>query len=176
MANERPILWINTRRLRLRPYVLADLDSVHRFLGDPDTMNFYPLPYTREKVASVIERNQKTWEESQFGLMVVIEKLSNEVVGDCGITVQTIDGVNEFEVGYRFAKEFWGKGFGGEVASAVIQYGFQTLGLRRLCSYMPASHRQSRRVAEKVGMTLEKTFRNTNNGNVLTSVYSMTAS
>ncbi len=174
--NDVSDLQLQTKRLVLRPYSSGDLESLHRFLGDPETMSYYPEPYSRERVQGVIERNQKTWRESHFGLLVVIQRENNEIVGDCGITLQNIDGTREFEVGYRFSKDYWGRGYALEAAKAVVEYGFRTLGSRRLCSYMPTEHHASRRVAEKVGMTFEKSFRNSNNRGVLTSVYSISAS
>jgi [ribosomal protein S5]-alanine N-acetyltransferase len=55
----------------------------------------------------------------------------------------------------------------------VVKYGFEILALRRLCSYMASDHRQSRRIAEKLGMTLEKQYRNPRNRDFLTCVYAI---
>ena len=103
----------------------------------------------------------------------MIETASGDFVGDCGITLQDIDGAKEHEVGYRIGKAKWGRGYAHEAAAAVVQYGFETLGLNRLCSYMASDHLQSRRVAEKLGMLLEKEYRNPGNRNYLTCVYAI---
>jgi RimJ/RimL family protein N-acetyltransferase len=103
----------------------------------------------------------------------VLEKATGEFVGECGITIQDIDGVKEHEVGYKIAKEKWGRGYAHEAAAALVQYGFGTLGLSRLCSYMASDHLQSRRVAEKLGMVLEKEYRNPRNRDYLTCVYAI---
>ena len=165
--------WIHTERLSLRPYQNEDLDQVLSFLGDSETMSFYPSPFSREKVIEMIERNIETWRKSSFGLMIVVEKGCEEIVGDCGITIQNIDERDEHEVGYRFDRRVWGRGYASEAAIAIIRYGFKTLGLAKLSSYMPSDHLQSRRVAEKVGMGFEKEYRNSKNRDKLTSVYSM---
>jgi [ribosomal protein S5]-alanine N-acetyltransferase len=102
--------WIHTERLSLRPYQNEDLDQVLSFLGDSETMSFYPSPFSREKVIEMIERNIETWRKSSFGLMIVVEKGCEEIVGDCGITMQNIDGRDEHEVGYRFDRRVWGRG------------------------------------------------------------------
>lgn len=168
--------WIHTDRLSLRPYREDDLDVVSPFLADAETMSFYAAPYSLEKVQGMILTNRKTWGDSNYGMMVVFETGSGGAIGDCGITIQNIDGSDEYEVGYRFDKRVWGKGYASEAAMAVIQYGFQTLGLSRLYSYMPSDHSQSRRVAEKCGMVFVKEFRNPRNRGKLTSVYSIASS
>jgi RimJ/RimL family protein N-acetyltransferase len=102
-----------------------------------------------------------------------MDKHSGEYVGDCGITIQVIDGEEEFEVGYRVRKEYWGQAFAPEAARAMVEYGFKKLGLKKLCSYMAKDHHQSRRTAEKAGMMLQKEYRNPNNRDILTTVYAI---
>ncbi|WOO43072.1 GNAT family N-acetyltransferase [Rubellicoccus peritrichatus] len=164
---------IETERLILRPFREEDLDDEFSILGDPDTMSFYPRAYTREEVAEIIAKNIRTFEASGYGLFAVTDKHSGEYVGDCGITIQSIDGEEEFEVGYRIRKEHWGRGLAPEAARAMVEYGFKKLGLKKLCSYMPKNHHQSKRTAEKAGMTLQKEYRNPRNRDILTTVYAI---
>ncbi|MDF1739618.1 MAG: GNAT family N-acetyltransferase [Verrucomicrobiales bacterium] len=164
---------IETERLILRPFREEDLDDELSIVGDADTMSFYRRPYTREEVAGIIARNIETFEASGYGMFAVIDKQSGEYLGDCGITIQLIDGVEEFEVGYRIRKEKWGRGIAPEAARAMIQYGFRDLGLAKLCSYMTKDNRQSRRAAEKAGMTLQKEYRNPRNRDLPTTVYAV---
>ena len=164
---------LETERLLLRPYRLTDLEDAIRVMGDAETMCFYPEPFSEEKIRAMIERQIHTFADHGYGLFAVFEKSSGRFIGDCGITVQNIDGVEELEIGYRFAKETWGKGYAPEAAQAVKQYGLNTLKLKRLCSYMGSDHLQSRRVAEKIGMQLEKEYLNPNNRNLPTVVYAV---
>ncbi|MGE9295943.1 MAG: GNAT family N-acetyltransferase [Puniceicoccales bacterium] len=162
---------IETERLLLRPFREVDLDDEFSVVGDAETMSFYPKPYSKEEVAKIIAKNIQTFETSGYGLFAVIDKRNGEYLGDCGITIQTINGEEEFEVGYRIRKEHWGQGFAPEAARAIVAYGFQKLGLKKLCSYMAKDHHQSRRTAEKAGMTLQKEYRNQRNRDILTTVY-----
>jgi RimJ/RimL family protein N-acetyltransferase len=162
---------IETARLRLRPYVETDLSDALAVLGDSGTMSFYPQPYSEEQVAAILRKNIDSYNLHRYGLFAVIEKDSGRFVGDCGITLPNIDGKDEYEVGYRIGKAWWGRGYAPEAAAAIVTYGFGTLGLARLCSHMPADHLQSRRVAEKLGMVLEKQFLNSRNRGYLTCVY-----
>ena len=162
---------IETERLILRPFRESDLDHEFRIVGDSETMSFYPKPYTREEVSRIISKNIQTFKTSGYGLFAVLHKETGDYLGDCGITIQIIDGKEEFEVGYRIRKESWGHGIAPEAARAMVAYGFEKLGLKRLYSYMAKDHHQSRRTAEKTGMTLLKEYRNPRNRDILTTVY-----
>ncbi len=166
-------MMIETKRLLLRPYQSSDLEDAKGVLGDRDTMSFYPQPYSGAQIKKMIEKQMETFEESGYGLFAVIEKSNSSFIGDCGITIQTIDGVQEYEIGYRIGKDKWGHGYAAEAALAVKNYGFETLRLKKLCSYMESAHTQSRRVAEKIGMSLEKQYSNPNNRDLPTTVYSV---
>ncbi len=166
-----PIVKIETERLILRPFREEDLDDEFSIVGDSETMSFYPRAFSKEEVAEIIAENIRTFETSGYGLFAVVDKHSCEYVGDCGITIQVIDGEEEFEVGYRIRKEYWGQGLAPEAARAMVEYGFKKLRLKRLCSYMAKEHHQSRRTAEKAGMTLQKEYRNSRNRDILTTVY-----
>lgn len=136
-------------------------------------MSFYPQVYTEERVAAVIRQSIETHRRHGYGRFAVIENASGAFIGDCGITIQDIDGKEEYEVGYRIVKSRWGRGYAHEAAAAMVKYGFEVLALNRLCSYMASDHVQSRRVAEKLGMTLEKQYRNPRNRDFLTCVYAI---
>lgn len=167
---------LETARLILRPLQQGDLDGMLSVLGDPDTMAFFPEPYSRERLKVIIQKQMQLFETKGYGLFAVIEKDSGHFIGECGITVQDIDGHDELEIGYCFAKETWGLGFAPEAAAAMRDYGFEQLGLEKLYSYMASDHLQSRRVAEKIGMTLEKEYRNPNNRNFPTTIYAISYS
>ncbi|TLD71726.1 GNAT family N-acetyltransferase [Phragmitibacter flavus] len=164
---------IETERLILRPFSWEDIDDEFSIVGDSETMSFYAKPYTRDEVAKIVSKNIRTFKDSGYGLFSVIEKETGSYVGDCGITLQIIDGEEELEVGFRIRKECWGRGFAPEAARAMIQYGFEKLKLEKLYSYMAKDHHQSRRTAEKAGMTLEKEYRNPRNRDIITTVYSI---
>ena len=164
---------IETERLILRPFHEDDLSDEFSIIGDAETMSFYQRPYTKEEVAEIILNNIRTFETSGYGMFAVIDKRSGEYLGDCGITIQIIDGEKEFEVGYRIKKEKWGQGLAPEAAQAMVEYGFKKLSLTKLCSYMTKDNHQSRRAAEKAGMTLQKEYRNPRNRDLPTTVYAI---
>ena len=105
---------IETSRLCLRPYEEADLRDALAVLGDRQTMSFYPQVYSEEQVAEMIRQSIDTHRRHGYGRFAVIENVSGDFIGDCGITIQNIDGKEEYEVGYRIDKSRWGRGYAHE--------------------------------------------------------------
>lgn len=165
---------IHTARLKLRYLREDDLPSLHQILADPVTMRFWPAPFTLEGTAGWIERNIERYKKERFGRCAVIHAETGELIGDCGIVRIEVDGNLENDLGYIIAKEHWGQGYATEAAGACRDYGFDVLGLQRLTANMPVSHAASRRVAEKLGMALEREFNNRRNRGIPTCLYACT--
>lgn len=147
---------IETARLLLREFVPGDVDALAAVISDPETMRFYPEPRDRAGVESWIERNRRRYRADGHGLWAIVLKSSGEVVGDCGLTRQTVDGVDEIEIGYHLRRDLWGRGLAPEAAAACRDYGFARLNVERLISLIRPANLPSRRVAEKIGLRLWK--------------------
>jgi [ribosomal protein S5]-alanine N-acetyltransferase len=147
---------LETERLLLREFVHGDVDALAAVISDPETMRFYPEPRDRAGVGSWIERNRRRYRDDGHGLWAMVLKFSGEVIGDCGLTRQPVDGVHEIEIGYHVRRDLWGRGFAPEAAAACRDYGFEKLGVERLISLIRPENLPSRRVAEKIGLTLWK--------------------
>ncbi|MFN2589243.1 MAG: GNAT family N-acetyltransferase [Actinomycetota bacterium] len=147
---------LRTKRLWLRPFRVADLDDLAAILGDPETMRFYSRPYTREECLEWIHRNVARYEERSMGLWAIELIGSGEFIGDCGPVPQVVDGREEIELGWHVSKRHWRKGFGSEAAAACRDHAFETLGLRRLIALIRPENVRSRRLAERIGMTVER--------------------
>jgi ribosomal-protein-alanine N-acetyltransferase len=145
-----------TQRLLLRELVADDLDALALVLSDPETMRFYPAALDRAGVAAWIERNRRRYTDAGHGLWAMVLKSSGEVVGDCGLSRQTVDGTDEIEIGYHVRRDLWGQGYAPEAARACQGYGFARLGADRLISLIRPENLPSRRVAEKTGLSLWK--------------------
>jgi RimJ/RimL family protein N-acetyltransferase len=81
---------------------------------------------------------------------------AGEFAVQCDLTVQEVEGKEVIEIGYLFLRKFWGRGLATEAARAARHHGFHMLGYERLVSLIDSGNLASRRVAEKVGLTLEK--------------------
>ena len=147
---------LETERLVLRPYELDDLDELAPILGDPETMQYYPAPFTREKSQEWIEANLGRYASDGFGLWAIESKDTGEFLGNCGPVRRVVDGEQEVEVGWHVKRSHWRRGIATEAARACCAYAFEELGLGRLISLIRGVNVPSRGVAENLGMTIEK--------------------
>jgi RimJ/RimL family protein N-acetyltransferase len=147
---------LETERLILREMTADDVDDLALILSDPETMRYYPQPLDRRGVEEWIERNLERYERYGYGKWAVILKSERKLVGDCGLVVQEVDGVEELEVGYLFNQNYWGRGLATEAARGCMEYAFDQLGRRRIISMIRPENLPSRRVAERNGLTIEK--------------------
>lgn len=146
---------LETKRLIFRKITLDDLpwliemrspDAVNRYLGGIEMQNPEALA---KRIAFYIDCHERYG----FGFCVTILKETGEQIGACGL--QPLADTGEIEVGYSFAEEFWGRGFGYEAAMGWLKYGFETAGLTRIVAVTHPDNTGSWRIMEKCGMTFE---------------------
>jgi len=113
-------------------------------------------PRDREKVERILDAEARSDQTDEIGLWPVTEKATGEVIGDCGLTRKDIDGDEEVELVYVFARGAWGRGYATEAAAAIRDYAFDRLGLDRLVALIDPANTASEKVAVKIGMTHEK--------------------
>lgn len=143
-------------RLTFREMTDADLDDLAALLGDADVMRFYPRPFTRSEARDWIARNQRRYRENGFGLWIITMRDSGEFVGDCGLTLQPVDGADELEVGYHVSNSMQGRGYATEAAAASRDFARDVLGASRLIAIINPLNVPSQRVAAKTGLKAEK--------------------
>ncbi|HXZ78700.1 MAG TPA: GNAT family N-acetyltransferase [Terriglobales bacterium] len=146
---------LETPRLFLRRLTLSDSEALFAVLGDPITMQFYPEPLTRQGVQRWIERNLERYENDGYGLWGIALKTSGQLVGDCGLVRQLVEGRPEIEVGYHVRRDQWRRGYATEAARACIDYAFRNLRVSRVISLIRPENLPSRRVAEKNGLEID---------------------
>ncbi len=147
---------LETERMFLRRMEMDDVDNLMGIFSDPEAMRYYPATKSREEAEGWVRWVRRSYEENGFGLYAAILEESDEFAGQCGLVPQEVEGEREVEIGYLFLRKFWGKGLATEAASACRDYGVDHLGLDRVVSLIDPANLASRRVAEKVGMKLEK--------------------
>jgi RimJ/RimL family protein N-acetyltransferase len=145
-----------TERLTFRAMTEADLEPMAALLGDPDVMAYYAHPKDRAEALEWIRWNQRLYKEHGFGLWVIELRTSGEFVGDCGLTPQEVDGITEIEVGYHVRRSLQRQGYATEAAAATREFARNVLGLSRLIAIIHPENVASQRVAEHIGLTLEK--------------------
>jgi ribosomal-protein-alanine N-acetyltransferase len=113
------------------------------------------LEQTRDELEWFLDGHPKN---PQIGLWATIEKATGSFLGRCGLLPWTIEGTQEVELAFLIDKRRWGEGFATEAARGIIGYAQDRLGLKRLiCLIMPGNV-ASMRVAQKVGMAIERTY------------------
>jgi RimJ/RimL family protein N-acetyltransferase len=147
---------IETARLHLRTWREEDLAPYARLCADPEVMRYLSGPMTREQSEQQASQFVRHWEERGFGLWAVEEKSSCAFIGFIGLLYHEdwSEGEHRTEVGWRLDRPFWGRGLATEGAMASLHYGFEELGLDRIISIAVPENLGSRRVMEKLGMTL----------------------
>lgn len=164
-----------TPRLILRPFQPDDAKAMQIVLGDPEVMQFSVSGVMNlEQIRAWLDRQIAGREKYGYGMNVAIEKNSKLLIGFCGLCVfEDLDGQREDEIGYRFARAWWGKGLATEAAIATRDFGFGQVGLNRLVSIIEPKNIRSIRVAQRVGMQCE---RSTKFKNLDVEIYAMNRS
>ena len=132
-----------------------------RYIGDGKPVSFDIIA---EKITDWIA----LYEKQKYGLMALVIKETNVLIGFCGLIQQTVDGDKYIELGYRLDEAYWGKGIATEAAVAIRDYAFNMLEIPILISIIHHQNNASKTVAKKVGMELMK---KTNFNNVLVDVF-----
>ncbi|MBD2089752.1 GNAT family N-acetyltransferase [Microcoleus sp. FACHB-1515] len=164
-----------TSRLILRHFQPDDAEDLQAVFGDAEVMRFSTTgAFNLDQIRAWLDRAPIAYEKNGYGLNAVIEKTSNQLIGLCGLLVwEDLDGQHEDEIGYRFARAWWGKGLATEAACATRDFGFGQLGRNRLISIIEPENVRSIRVAQRVGMQYE---RSTKFKNLDVGIYAMNRS
>jgi RimJ/RimL family protein N-acetyltransferase len=133
-----------------------DLDDMAALLGDPEVMQYYPRPRTRDEALGWIGWNQSLYRDEGYGLWLITLRATGEFVGDCGLTPQEIEGTTELEVGYHVRAALQGRGYATEAAAACRDYARDVLTANRLIAIIHPSNIPSQRVAQKIGLSHER--------------------
>ena len=154
---------IETERLFLREMTEGDFDALFAVLADSDIMKHYPYTFDEERVRGWIKRNKERYEIFGFGLWAVCLKESGEMIGDCGLTMQIIDGVIKPEIGYHIRKAHQRKGYAKEAAAAVRDWTFNNTPFQMIYSYMKYTNAPSAATAVSWGCHQVDEFEDENN-------------
>ena len=156
--NENPELILETDRLFLRKMNMDDFESLYAVLADPEIMQHYPYSFDEERVKDWIRRNMKRYEDNGFGLWAVCLKETGEMIGDCVLTLQNIEGQMLPEIGYHIRRDCQHKGYAKEAAGAVRDWAFKNTDYPALYSYCKYTNEASFKTAEAIGMHFEKEY------------------
>jgi RimJ/RimL family protein N-acetyltransferase len=141
-----------TERVEIREFESGDIQDLRWILADPGVMEYSSNGTLNESETSdFIEWCVKSYKENGYGQWAVVEKASGRLIGCCGLSRATVDECDEIEIGYRLAKEQWGKGLASEAANGVLAHGFQSCNIESIVGIVSPRHSASIRVLEQLG-------------------------
>lgn len=151
---------LKTDRLVLRGWTPEDHGPFAAICADPEVMRFIGNGQTRAPadVARSIERFQTAWDKDGFGLFAVEERSSGALVGFTGLSRPNFlpEVLPAVEIGWRFSKEHWGRGYASEAAKSALAFGTNDCGLADIVSIYQLGNGASRRIMQKLGMVFDR--------------------
>ena len=142
---------IETERLLLREMTEDDFSALYKVLADSDIMKHYPYTFDEIRVRNWIQRNIERYRIFGFGLWAVCLKKTGEMIGDCGLTMQLIDGEIKPEIGYHIRADKQRNGYANEAAIAVRDWTFNNTPFNVVYSYMKSTNVPSVKTAISYG-------------------------
>lgn len=164
-----------TKRLILRHLIMDDLPALFKLYSDPEIRKYFP-----EGVLTIDETKEELeWHMNghpihpELGLWATIHKQTGKFIGRCGLLPWRIEGRDEVEIAYLLDKLFWHQGLATEAAQGILHYGFEKLNIPRLICLIDPENTASQRVAQRVGMNLERRVDGIAGDNFPTLIYSI---
>lgn len=155
-------VFLETERLVLRRFTTGDVDNLVGLDADPDVMRFVSggIPTSRDEIENeFLPAFLGYYQRYQaYGFWAAIEKSTGDFLGWFHFRPREGSAPDQVELGYRMRKSAWGKGYATEGSRALIRKGFAESGVQRVTAEAMAANMASRRVMEKAGLTLVRTF------------------
>jgi RimJ/RimL family protein N-acetyltransferase len=142
---------LRTERLVLRPWTDADREPFAAMGQDPEVMRYFPGPLDRASSDAFVDRCMQRFADSGWGLWVVD---SDGFRGFAGLqpAPPALPCAPAVEVGWRLARDAWGRGYATEAGRAAVSYGFAVLGLAEIVSFTATINVPSIAVMQRLGM------------------------
>lgn len=146
---------LSTSRLYLREFKKEDASQFYLLNKDPELIKYTGDPsFSSVKEAELFIHNYSAYKDFGYGRWAVCLKESDTFIGFCGLKHHPKE--DNTEVGFRFFKQQWNKGFATESAQAVINHGFNKLNLTKIYAHAHVKNISSQRVIEKCGLHFVK--------------------
>jgi len=156
--------FIETDRLILRDLLPTDDEGMFELDSDPEVHRYVgknPVKTIQES-RNVIEIIRNQYMANGIGRFGVVEKDSELFIGWAGLRLmkEAINGhINYLDLGYRFIRKYWGKGYAKEAAAASVDYAWNELGAQEVFGMAEEDNIASRKVLESVGMAYQNMFK-----------------
>lgn len=146
---------METDRLYMRSFLEEDAEALFNLDADPLVSRYTgEAPKKSIQKARTLIRNYNQYSLYNMGRLACIRKSDKEFLGWCGLkTIEIDDGKVEVDLGYRFFRKFWNKGYATESSLKSLEYGFETLSLTKIIAHADPENVPSIRVMQKIGMS-----------------------
>ncbi|MEF7656420.1 GNAT family N-acetyltransferase [Bacillus sp. ZJS3] len=148
---------LETERLVLRWFYLKDAPFILELVNDPAWIQFIGdkrIKNLEDAKKYILNGPVDMYNKMGFGLYLVERKEDFTPLGMCGLIKR--DSLEDVDIGFAFLEKFRSKGYGFESASAVMEYGVQKLGLKRIVAITTIDNINSGKLLEKVGFQFEE--------------------
>ncbi len=165
-------IFLETKRLILRQFTAEDRDFLWNLDNDPRVMKYinggHPTPKAVIQTQTLPRFMEYYSRYPNFGVWAVVEKETEAMVGwvhffpavdhPFAVALNLVQ-PDEIALGYRLIYQSWGKGYATEACQILLNKGFLELEVKRVIAWALVANQGSIRVMEKLGLTLEKQFR-----------------
>ena len=153
-------MW-QTPRLNIRALRLDDWEDLHALQGDPEATKFIGGPWSADKTRDVTRRIVEAYPHKPLEWFAGADRSTDRVMGVCWLGqlnpnwCEALGWGPEIELGYRYARPYWNRGYATEAGHAMLRRGFHELGLESIVAIVDVLNPASERVMQKLGMALE---------------------
>ena len=146
--------YLKTPRLNLRQWRTDDCPLFAELTSDPEVMRYFPATLDRVSSDALVSFFQTSITHYGWGFWAAEITETAEFIGFIGINqpTQQLPFSPCVEIGWRLAKQFWGKGYASEGASACLKFAFEELALTEVVSMTPLLNHRSEKVMQRIGM------------------------
>jgi RimJ/RimL family protein N-acetyltransferase len=150
---------VETERMILERLRLDHASELWRLLSDPrvaSTLSPLGEPPSEHEVLGGLRAKVDHWDRHGFGMWLLRDRETGEMVGRGGLQHTFTAGLNDVEAGWAIVPERWGQGLATELAHACVEVAFNQLGLLELVAFTLPDNLASRRVMEKSRFAYER--------------------
>jgi len=148
---------IETERTILRNFIIDDAEEFYALNLDKEVLKYTgDQPFENVQASKDFLTNYDQYEKYGVGRFAVIEKATSKLIGWCGLKYNPDK--DEYDIGFRFFRDYWNRGFATETAERCLGFGLNELGIARIVGRAMKENKASIKVLEKIGMTFKETF------------------
>lgn len=151
---------LTTPRLTTRFLTQDDVPTWAEFFKSPEAVQYQLLDADKtpmQRAQNWIDFCMARYQNGRLGLQALISRDTGELIGQCGLMVQEVNGAWEIEVGYHLLRQHWGNGYASEAAQMFRNYGFENGFADSIVSIIHPQNEASKKVARRNGMLLVDT-------------------